>query len=309
MEALMKKRFAVDTPMDSAELSRQIGVLAQRHPELGIMELGRSILGKPIPILSIGHGKRSVLYVGTHHGMEWITSVILLRFVAEYCDLLDRNEKVYKQSLRLLTDQYTFFVIPMLNPDGVDYQIHGLQEENPLYDRALSMNGGSYDFSHWQANARGVDLNHNYNAGFQAYKQIEAEEKIPCGAPTRYSGQEPESEPEVRVLCNFIRFQKDLRLVLTLHTQGEEIFCRLSEEAISRNFLALSRISALTGYKISEAEGPAAYGGLTDWCIQKQGLTALTLECGKGVNPLPLTDHEAIYRRLRETLFVAPTLF
>ena len=295
--------------MDSAELLRQIRLICERHPSLAVIELGNSILGKPIPLISIGHGKRSVLYIGAHHGMEWITSIILLRFVAEYCDLLDQNEKTYKQSLRVLSDQYTIYVVPMLNPDGVDYQIHGLQQENPLYERALSMNGGKHDFSHWQANARGVDLNHNYNAGFQTYKQIEAEEQIPCGAPTRYSGQEPESEPEVRALCEFIRFQKDLRLVLTLHTQGEEIFCRLNEEPIMRNFLALSKISALTGYKVSEASGPAAYGGLSDWCIQKQGLTALTLECGKGVNPLPLTDHEAIYERLRETLFVAPTLF
>ena len=309
METPIKRRFCMDVPMDSAELLRRIEIISKKHPTLSVMELGSSILGKCIPIISIGHGKRSVLYVGAHHGMEWITSIILLRFVAEYCDLLNRNEKAYKQSLRVLSDQYTIHIIPMLNPDGVDYQIHGIQKDNPLYDRALSMNRGSLDFSHWQANARGVDLNHNYNAGFQVYKQIEAEEKIPCGAPTRYSGQEPESEPEVRALCNFIRFQKDLRLVLTLHTQGEEIFCRLNEEPITRYFLALSKISALTGYKISEADGPAAHGGLSDWCVQKQGLTALTLECGKGVNPLPLTDHEAIYERLRETLFVAPTLF
>ncbi len=295
--------------MDSAELLHSIEILSKKHPSLTVMELGRSILGKSIPCISIGNGKRSVLYVGAHHGMEWITSVVLLRFVAEYCNLLERNEKAYKQSLRVLSDQYTIHVIPMLNPDGVDYQIHGIQKDNPLYDRVLSMNGGSLDFSHWQANARGVDLNHNYSAGFQAYKQIEADTGIPCGAPTRYSGQEPESEPEVRALCNFIRFQRNLRAVLTLHTQGEEIFCLPNEGAISRNFLALSRISALTGYKISEAEGAAAYGGLTDWCIQKQDIPALTLECGKGVNPLPLADQDAIYYRLRETLFIAPTLF
>ena len=53
------------------------------------------------------------------------------------------------------------------------------------------------DFTHWQANARGVDLNHNYDAGFLEYKQIEAEQGILGGGPTRYSGECPESEPEV----------------------------------------------------------------------------------------------------------------
>ncbi len=309
MTAPLRTDFSPTNPMDSTELLRHIELIAEKHPSVTVLELGQSILGKSIPLIAIGHGKRKVLYVGAHHGMEWITSVVLLRFISEYCELLHRNKSIYKQSLPLLSEQYTIYVIPMLNPDGVDYQIHGVQEENPLIDRVITMNGGSHDFSHWQANARGVDLNHNYNAGFQAYKQLEAEQKIPCGAPTRYSGQEPESEPEVRALCNFIRFQEDLRCVLTLHTQGEEIFCRLSEDAITRNFRAISKISTLTGYRISEAEGPAAYGGLTDWCIEKQQLPALTLECGKGVNPLPLSDHTAIYRRLRETLFVCPTLF
>ena len=309
MSEAWKNHFAFSQPLDSTKLMQYTNDLAESHPKLTVMELGNSILGKPIPLIAIGHGKRKVLYVGAHHGMEWITSIVLLQFVADFCDLLQKNEQAYKKSLSLLTEQYTIYVIPMLNPDGVDYQIHGIQKENPLYDRARAMNGGSFDFSGWQANARGVDLNHNYNAGFQEYKQIEAEENIPCGAPTRYSGQEPESEPEVRALCNFIRFQKDLRLVLTLHTQGEEIFCHPKSDLILRNFLALSRISALTGYKISEAEGSAAYGGLTDWCTQAQGIPALTLECGKGINPLPVSNHKAIYYRLRETLFTAPTLF
>ena len=309
MSELLKRCFPFDKPMDSTELLRCTNFLAETYPKLTVTELGNSILGKPIPVIAIGHGKRKALYVGAHHGMEWITSIVLLQFVSEFCDLLRKGVSIYRKNLSLLTEQYTVYVIPMLNPDGVDYQIHGVQAENPLYDRVRSMNGGSCDFSKWQANARGVDLNHNYNAGFQEYKQIETKEKIPCGAPTKYSGQEPESEPEVRALCNFIRFQKDMRLVLALHTQGEEIFCHPEEEVILRNFLALSRISALTGYKISEAEGTAAYGGLTDWCTLKEGVPAFTLECGKGVNPLPISDHTAIYYRLRETLFTAPTLF
>ena len=40
--------------------------------------------------------------------------------------------------------------------------------------RGLKYNQQSDDFSHWQANARGVDLNHNYDSGFYEYKKIES---------------------------------------------------------------------------------------------------------------------------------------
>ena len=49
------------------------------------------------------------------------------------------------------------------------------------------MNGGSEDFTRWQANVRGVDLNHNYDAGFDAYKQLEPSLGITGGGPTRQS--------------------------------------------------------------------------------------------------------------------------
>jgi g-D-glutamyl-meso-diaminopimelate peptidase len=77
----------------------------------------------------------------------------------------------------------------MLNPDGVDLQIKGIEAGGILSERLLKMNGRE-DFSHWQANARGVDLNHNYDAGFHEYKKLEKENDI-CAGATRYSGEYP----------------------------------------------------------------------------------------------------------------------
>ena len=196
----------------------------------------------------------------------------------------------------------------MLNPDGVEYQIHGVKEDNPLYERLLSMNGQSECFTHWQANARGVDLNHNYDAGFWEYKKLEVENGIPQGAPTRYSGSAPESEPETRALCDLIRFHNDLLGVMTLHTQGEEIYFQSGGKIPKKSKAIAAKLSALSGYHLSAAEGLASYGGLTDWCIQKLDLPAFTIECGKGENPLPYAMLSSIYVDLRQALFSFPTL-
>ena len=166
-------------PFDHQALMDALNHMSMRHGGVGIGYLGESILGKGIPMITLGHGKKELLYVGAHHGMEWITSLLLTRFLNDFREINSRQKSIYGLLPEQLCNRYTIYVIPMLNPDGVEYQIHGVEKSNPLYDRILQMNGGSADFSHWQANARGVDLNHNYDAGFAEYKQLALENQVP----------------------------------------------------------------------------------------------------------------------------------
>ena len=293
----MQPSFWKRIAFDHQDMMMFLQELADEYPILELSYLGNSILGKAIPKIVLGNGRRKLLYVGTHHGMEWITSMILCRFLQDFCENYRQKSRVFQTSIDAIWQTHTLFVVPMLNPDGTDYQIHGVQKENPLYERVFRMNGGSNDFS---------DLNHNYDAGFWEYKMLECEAEIFAGA-TRYSGEAPESEPEVAALCNFIRFEENLRGNLTLHTQGEEIFYQ-SNDRCPKNAAAIAkRLSAASGYRLSTATGLASYGGLTDWCVQKQGLPAFTLECGKGSNPLPVSDAPSIYATLRKALFLFPT--
>ena len=298
------------SPMDNSVLDRTIRTMLFAYPFLNSFCIGKSILGKEIPVLILGGGKRKFLYVGAHHGMEWITASLLLCFADEFCRLYQSGGRIGKQPVVSLWNRFQLHIVPMLNPDGVNYAIHGVDNtQNPLYERVLAMNGGSNDFGHWQANARGVDLNHNYNAGFAEYKKLEAEQGIACGAPTRYSGEEPESEPEVCALCNYIRFHLPLGAVFTFHTQGEELFWKSRGKYVAKSEAAIRKLALESRYALNEAEGLAAYGGLTDWCIESCRTPAVTFECGKGRNPLPVSDFFPIYTRLRKTLFLAPTFF
>ena len=293
------------TPFDHAALIASVESLTQRYPAVAFNYLGNSILGRGIPLLSIGHGRRQILYVGAHHGMEWITSCVLMKFLDDFCAEIAQNRSPYGLSTRLLTDTCTLHVIPMLNPDGVEYQTHGVDQENPIRERLIQMNGGE-DFSHWQANARGVDLNHNYDADFWEYRRLATQNGILGGGPTRFAGERPESEPEVASLCNFIRYNAPIRGILTLHTQGEEIYCGNSQNSRTRTLA--KRISSLCGYKLGTPDGLSSMSGLTDWCAKVCDIPAFTLECGKGENPLPPSDAYAIYLTLRKLLFTFPTL-
>ncbi|MFA5562309.1 MAG: M14 family metallocarboxypeptidase [Eubacteriales bacterium] len=296
-----------ERPPDYRALCDTCLALAEAFPErLQLCALGRSLLGRSIPYLMFGKGSETVLYVGAHHGMEWITSLVLLRFAEDFQKSLAGEGSVCGVNIPFLYRHRRFIVIPTLNVDGVDIQINGVSEDCILRDRLLRMNEGSPDFSHWQANARGVDLNHNYREGFEAYKALEQEQQIVGGQSTLYSGEYPESEPEVAALATLVRILHP-RIILTLHTQGEEIYWG-APNATPQMYRIGKKLAAMTGYRLASAEGTAAYGGLTDWAVAELGIPSYTLECGLGVNPLPLSQCSDIYITLKEALFHAPIL-
>jgi g-D-glutamyl-meso-diaminopimelate peptidase len=196
----------------------------------------------------------------------------------------------------------------MLNPDGVELSVNGLSRDNVLYDRLIQMNGGSEDFKNWNSNGRGVDLNHNYNYGFAEYKMKESEQGITGGAPTRFSGENPESEPETGYLCSYIRFFGDFCGAISLHSQGEEIYYKSGAYAPNGAERIAEYFGLICGYKPCIATGTAAYGGFTDWFINEFDRPSFTFECGKGENPLPIINLPGIYFDLRRVLFEAPLI-
>ena len=296
-------------PLTWERMMVYLNCFVERYPFLEFGTLGESVLGRSIPMITLGEGKKTFVYIGTHHAMEWITSVLLLRFINEYAEGVKEGRRIYNVHLPYLFKERRIVVIPMLNPDGVSYVLDGVQASNPLFSRLERMNPHHPDYSHWQSNARGVDLNHNYDAGFAEYKELEQQAGILGGGPTRFSGECPESEPEVGYLCNYLRFHREnIHAVLTLHTQGEEIYYTSGNEVTPRSAAMAKSLARLCGYSLSIPDGMAAYGGLTDWCIRALNLPSFTIECGKGENPLPPEQYFCIYASLRQMFFEAPLL-
>ena len=297
--------------IDNKTMISQLNELSTRYGTADISYIGESILSKPIPLITLGdkNAKKSVLYVATHHASENICTSLLMNFIEEYLILYTTKRQIYGINIPFLYKMRKIFIVPMLNPDGVDYRLSGVSDENPIKERVISYNAGSENFSKWNSNARGVDLNHNYDAYFDEYKKIESREQISAG-PTRFSGEAAESEPECSALCNFIRFNSEnLDGILTLHTQGEEIYYKSRGIAPPKAEHICKILSRMTSYKMSEAEGLASYGGLTDWFIKEYSKPSFTIECGKGTNPLDPMQTLPIYTRLREALFTFPILF
>lgn len=292
-----------NTDYSYRNLISDIERLERRYPFITVSSIGKSLVGRSLPLIKIGKGKKSVLFVGTHHGMESVTSLLLMTYIEEYCEAISKKTKIASYYADFIFETRSVFIVPMLNPDGTELRIFGNDTENPLTDRLTAMSGG--DFSHWQANGRGVDLNHNYNAGFKEYKLIEQSLGISGGCPTRFSGEYPESEPETSSLCGFIR-ATNISMLMSLHTQGREIYADFNGTVPFGGTAVANRLSSLSGYALTKPEPVAACGGLKDWFISEFSRPGFTVECGKGVNPLPISSAASIYHEVRRMLLCFP---
>ena len=291
-------------PLDHARMMALLDDMAIRYPFLSVAYIGESMMGKGIPVIMLGEGEKSIVYVGAQKGTEWMTSLLLLRMVGEYCELYQCRSQLFHYSMPYLFSSRTLYVIPMLNPDGVEYHLHGVQPEHVLYDRLLGMNEGSTDFSQWNANARGVDLTRNYNYQFACAKQAESEAEIGLGAPAGYSGQEPESEPETGHFCNYLRFHPKIHLLLELRAQEQGIAYLPHQNYIPRTGSIAEILSRTSGYPKYCMEESELYGDLIGWCEEELHIPAFRVGCGSGGVETAFSR----YTRIREMLFMAPSL-
>lgn len=97
-----------------AELEAQLVELARRHPELALAEVGRSVEGRPIHLLTLGRGETRLLLWSQMHGDEPSATPALLD-LADY--LLRHRDDL---DVARLLERLTLLMVPMLNPDGAE---------------------------------------------------------------------------------------------------------------------------------------------------------------------------------------------
>ena len=285
--------------MDYDALCNEIRKLQKRYPFLSCCSIGKSLLGRNIFCLTLGNPQNSILFAGAFHGMEWITSVLLLNFAQDLCYAEENHLSLYTIPIYTALKRHGICIIPCVNPDGVEISLHGALSAGGYAPLVLEVSQG--DTLHWQSNARGVDINHNFNADWFTLHRLECASGI-CGpSPTRYGGTAPESEPETASIAAYCR-HKAFRYVIAFHSQGEEIYYNYGEKTPPKAIQMAEKFSYWSGYQLAVPEGLASMGGFKDWFIDYFNRPGFTIEVGFGKNPLPLNDIKSIYPKLREMM-------
>ena len=246
----------------------------------------------------IGNGPRKVIFSASHHANEWITTLVLLKFVEDLAQAIQSGGKIYGQDARNIAEKVTIYTVPMVNPDGVDLVAGGIQPGQPQYELAASIAEGypTIPFPDgWKANLLGVDLNLQYPAGWLRAREIKFSQGFTRPAPRDFVGRAPLQEIEARALADYTG-EIDPDLVLAYHSQGRVIYWLFDDIEVPGARELGERMAAVSGYALDETPPESANAGYKDWFIKFFRRPGYTIEVGEGTNPLPLSQFDQIYR-------------
>jgi hypothetical protein len=257
------------------ELERDLMALADAYPDIAqVIDIGDSLEQRNIYALRISdnvgqqENKASVIFLGCHHAREWI-SVEVPYLLGKY---LVENYGTDAEVKRLV-DNCDIWIIPLVNPDGLEYSIHF--------------------YRYWRKNMRnnlngtyGVDLNRNYD-----YKWgLDNLGSSPNSTSEVYRGQNPFSEPEIQGVRDLF-VQKNFQALVSYHSFSQVILYPwgYTEDASDKEDILfeigdkMSQVmEPVNGrYYAAERAGAGFYftnGDTTDWSFGVYGIPSYTIE-------------------------------
>ena len=298
-----------DVPMTSERCRRILGELSRLCPQCRGLELTQSFYGRPVSALEIGTGPRKVIFSAAHHGNEWLTATVLLKFAEDLIRAIGENGTIWGVPAKTITEYSTLCLIPMVNPDGVDLVTGAIRPGTEEYDLALSLsrNYPQIPFPDgWKANLMGVDLNLQYPAGWLQAREIKFSQGYTLPGPRDYVGRAPLVQREPRALAEYTE-EVDPRLVLAFHSQGRVIYWQFKDYDIPGARELAEEFARVSGYETEDTPYESAFAGYKDWFIQNFRRPGFTIEVGSGENPLPVQQFDQIYTENLGILVTAAT--
>lgn len=296
-------------PITSERCDQMILQIVRTYPFCRSEVLTTTAFQRPVRTLVIGTGERKVIYSASHHANEWITSLVLLKFAEELAQAIQTGETIFGQDAAALAETATIYMVPMVNPDGVDLVTGAIQPGNIQYDLAqrLARDYPSIPFPEgWKANLLGVDLNLNYPAGWLTAREIKFSQGFVTPGPRDYVGRAPLNQFETRALAGYTEFI-DPALVLAYHSQGKEIYWQFLDYEVPGAEELGQEFARVSGYALAETPYASSFAGYKDWFIQQFRRPGYTIEVGEGENPLPLSQFDQIYQDNLGILVTAAT--
>ncbi len=265
-----------------------VNILDTSYDKRNIYEV---ILGNP-------KADKKILIQSSIHGREYMTTQLTMKQIELYClnYYTGMHQKRYYSEL---FDEVAFHILPMANPDGVTISQSGskgirnknLRQKIEKICKKYGKGKASY-YTNWKANARGVDLNRNFNV---YWKTLNNGVKSPRAY--FYKGSAAESEKETKTLVKLVNKIKPVCTV-SYHASGSILYWNFGQKgALKKESKQLADlVESLTGYDLITSFKKSNSAGFSDWITVKKKLPAVTIEIGTKNCPLKISEFKAVWK-------------
>ena len=294
------------------QMEQDIGALAARYPgRVTVNVIGQSLDGRNIYDIIVGNpgAPKKLLLQGGIHAREYIITPLMMQQL-EYMLAFYDTGTYDNQPLSSFLNQTSVHFVPMANPDGVAVSQFGeaaIRSEELrqtmqfcyAMDVAEARTALSYAeyLLRWKSNARGVDLNHNFDAGW-----AELNPALTHNSFTDYKGTAPLSEPEAVALAGLVQ-QNQFSAVINYHAMGRVIYWNTEANLTAARSLDMAQTAAnVTGYQVLGSNGR---GGFKDWLQQTGSAPSITIEVGRSACPVAFSEYQSIWDQNKQI----PALF
>ena len=287
-----------------SEMESDIYALQNKYQEyVHVNILGTTVDDRNIYEVVLGNpdADRCVMFQATVHAREYMCSQLVMKQI-EYC-LVNYEKKYNGESIHDILDKVCIHIVPMANPDGVTLAQKGIKGiRNKKLRKKLKKMPGISNPSNWKANARGVDLNRQFDYKFEKNRSLK---KYACYAG--YGGPGPASERESKALL-YVVDTYNPKAVVNYHAMGNVIFHNYkADKATAKKTKRLTaKIKKLTGYSyLGTSPGP----GFANYLNRKRGIPSTTVEIGMYTTPVPISQFPTVWKQNKNVMIAVAQMY
>ncbi len=287
LTAFYQSRYPLGTTMGGfrtySEISAFLDSMANNYPSLVTAKtsIGLSHEGRELWMVKVSDNpyldedEPEIFINGLHHAREPITSEVCVEFIKRLVENYGTDPEATE-----LVDNNEFFILPIVNPDGYEYNCLIHPNGGGMWRKNRRNNGGSY----------GVDLNRNYpyfwgydNSGSSGSSYSDV-----------YRGPSAGSEPEIQAMMDFI-VGHDFAWIMNYHSYSNLLLWPWGYNGIANDDADTYRelfgdyAEDTLGYEVGTAWQTLRYNANGDACdwgfgdeITKKKMYAITIEIGGG---------------------------
>lgn len=265
-----------------AEVAAELAQVAQRHPRLAqVRSAGTSFEGRRLHLVKLSadvardEREPEILITCGQHAREHLSTEMCLRVVERFTTGYGKDERV-----TALMRSREIYVLPLVNPDGAEYDIAGGQYRG--WRKTRSRHPGS--------RAVGVDPNRNWGYRWGCCGGSSGRPSSPT-----YRGPRAFSEPETRAVAAFVASRvrdgkQQLVRHVDFHAYGELVLWPYgwTSDAVAEGmtaeqnarFVSLgTRMARRVGYTAQQAsELYVTDGAMDDWMWGRHRVLSFTVE-------------------------------